>query len=170
MRKFQVTTILTVKENLLIYGVISSILKAVTTPVIREDIATFFIGLWKGVVGLYSLIEMLARNVAGLANYIEDLIASSIMYWIICVAIMAVLILAIFIGLGLVFFRRGRYVRENQWDMYTVIMFTVDIVVTLFLVEEIRRLIPVNLIVIQVGLFIAYSGIRAGIWHVRSAY
>ena len=154
----------------LIYGLISSILQAITTPIIAEDVISFFTGLWKGIVRLYSLIEMLARNVAGLANLIEDTTASGIGYWIICVAIMAVLILAIFIGVGLVFIRYGRYVRENQWDMYTVIVITVDIAVTLFLAEHIRALIPINLVVIQAVIFLLYSLIRARIRHVRSAY
>lgn len=154
----------------LIYGLISSILQAITTPVITEDIISFFTGLWKGIVGLYTLIVMLARNVAGLANYIDDPTASGIVYGIICVAIMAVLILAILIGLGLVFIRYGRYVRENQWDMYTVIVITVDIAVTLFLAEHIRAWIPVNMVVIQTGIFLVYSGIRAWIRHVRSVY
>ena len=154
----------------LIYGVISTILKAVTTPVIREDIVTFFIGLWNGIVGLYSLIEMLGRNVAGLANFIEDSAASGIVYWIICIVIIAVLILAILIGVGLVLFHYGRYVRENQWDRHTVTLITVDIAVTIFLAEEIRRLIPINLVVIQAGIFLVYSGVRARIHHVRNVY
>ena len=154
----------------LIYGVISSILQAITTPVIREDTIALFTGLWKGIVGLYSLIEMLGRNVAGLANLIEDPTASGIVYWIICVAIMAVLILAILIGLGLVIFLYGRYVRENQWDRHTVTLITVDIAVTLFLSEEIRRLIPINLIVVQVGIFLVYSLIRVWVRHSREAY
>lgn len=154
----------------LIYGVISSILQAVTTPVIREDSVTFFTGLWKGIVGLYSMIEMLARNVAGLANLIEDTTASGIVYWIICVAIMAVLILAILIGLGFVLFLYGGYVRENQWDRHTVIAIIVDIAVTLFLAEEIRAWIPINLFVIQAIIFLLYSLIRARIRHVRSVY
>lgn len=154
----------------LIYGLISSILQAITTPVIREDIVTFFTGLWKGIVGLYSIIEMLARNVAGLANLIEETTVSGIVYWIICVAIMSVLILAILIGLGLVLIRYGRYVRENQWDRHTVIAITADIAVTLFLAEEIRSLIPINLVVIQAGMFLVYSLIRAWIRHSRGVY
>ena len=156
--------------TVLIYGLISSILQAITTPIIAEDVISFFTGLWKGIVGLYTLIVMLARNVAGLANYIDDPTASGIVYGIICVAIMAVLILAILIGLGLVFIRYGRYVRENQWDMYTLIVITVDIAVTLFLAEHIRAWIPVNMVVIQTGIFLVYSGIRAWIRHVRSVY
>ena len=113
---------------------------------------------------------MLGRNVAGVANFIEDTTVSGIVYWIICVAIMAVLILAILIGLGFVLFLYGGYVRENQWDRHTVIAIIVDIAVTLFLAEEIRALISVNLIVIQAGIFLVYSGVRAWIQHARGVY
>lgn len=154
----------------LIYGLISSILKAVTTSVIREDIVTFFTGLWKSIVGLYSLIESLGRNVAGLAYLIENPTASGVVYWIVLIVVMAVLILAILIGVGLLLIRYGRYVRENQWDMYSVIVITVDIAITLFLAEHIRALIPINLVVIQVGMILFYSGIRAGIRHARGVY
>lgn len=154
----------------LIYGLISSILKAVTTSVIREDIVTFFTGLWKSIVGLYSLIESLGRNVAGLAYLIENPTASGVVYWIVLIVVMAVLILAILIGVGLLLIRYGRYVRENQWDMYSVIVITVDIAITLFLARHIRALIPINLVVIQVGMILFYSGIRAGIRHARGVY
>lgn len=154
----------------LIYGLLSSLLQAITTPVIGEDIVTFFIGLWNGIVGLYSLIESLGHNVAGLAYLIENPIASGLVYWILLIVVIVVLIGVILFGLGLVFIRYGRYVRENQWDMYTLIVITVDIAVTLFLAEHIRAWIPVNMVVIQTGIFLVYSGIRAWIRHVRSVY
>lgn len=144
----------------LIYGVISSILQLVTTPVIQEDIVAFFTGLWKCGVGLYGLIEKLGRNAAGLAYLIENLTASGIVYWIICVAIMVVLILAILFGSGFVIFLYGGYVRENQWDRHTMIAITTDIAITLFLAEEIRRLLPVNLVIIQISFFVVYSWFR----------
>ncbi len=144
----------------LIYGLISSILQAVTTPIIREDILTFFTGLWKGIVGLYSLIESLGRNVAGLAYLIENPTASSVVYWIVLIVVIVVLIGVILFGLGIVLFLYGGYVRENQWDRHTVIVITMDIAVTLFLAEEIRIWIPINLIVIQIILLLLYSGIR----------
>ena len=154
----------------LIYGVISSILQAITTPVIIEDIISFFTGLWKGIVGLYTLIEMLARNVSGLAYLIENPTASGVVYWIALIVVMVVLIGVVLFGLGFVLFLYGSYVRENQWDRHTVIAIIADIAVTLFLAEEIRTWIPINLIVIQVGIFLVYSLIRARIQRVRSAY
>lgn len=154
----------------LIYGLISSILQAVTTPVIQEDIVAFFIVIWKGIAGLYSLIEDLGRNVARLAYLIENPTASDIVYWILLIVVKVVLIGVTLFGLGLVLIRYGRYVRENQWDRHTVIAITADIAVTLFLAEHIRALISINLVVIQAVIFLLYSLIRARIRHVRSAY
>lgn len=147
----------------LIYGLISSILQAVTTPVIREDVISFFTGIWEGTVGLYSLIEVLGRNVAGLAYLIENPTASDVVYWIVLIVVMVILIGGILFGSGLVIFLFGRYVRENQWDRHTVIAITADIALTLFLAEEIRAGIPVNLVVIQILIFLGYSAIRAWI-------
>ena len=64
---------------------------------------------------------------------------------------MVVLILAILFGSGFVIFLYGGYVRENQWDRHTMIAITTDIAITLFLAEEIKRLLPVNLIIIQIS-------------------
>jgi len=147
----------------LIYGLISSILQAVTTPVIREDVISFFTGIWEGTVGLYSLIEVLGRNAAGLAYLINNPTASDVVYWIVLIVVMVILIGGILFGSGLVIFLFGRYVRENQWDRHTVIAITADIALTLFLAEEIRAWIPVNLVVIQILIFLGYSGIRAWI-------
>lgn len=154
----------------LIYGVISSILQAVTTPVIREDIVTFFTGLWKGIVGLYTLIEMLARNVAGLANYIEDPTASDIVYWILLIVVMVVLIGVILFGLMFVLFLYVGYVRKNQWDKHTVIAIISDIALTLFMAGFIREWIRINIYTIAIIGFFIYSGTRASIQHYNKRY
>lgn len=147
----------------LIYGLISSILQAITTPVIQADIVAFFIVIWKGIVGLYSLIEDLGRNAARVAYLIENPTASDIVYWILLIVVMVVLIGVTLFGLGFVLFLYGGYVRENQWDRHTVITITADIAVTFFLAKEIRMWIPINHIVIQILIFLGYSGIRAWI-------
>ena len=144
----------------LIYGLISSVLQAITTPIIRDDTVVFFTGLWKGIVGLYSLIESLGRNVADLAYLIENPTASSVVYWIVLIVVIVVLIGVILFGLGIVLFFYGGYVRENQWDRHTVIVITMDIAVTLFLAEEIKSMIPINLCVLQIIMYLLYSGIR----------
>lgn len=57
------------------------------------------------------------------------------------------------------------YIREHQWDMHTVMAVVIDLAVTMFLAGEIRSMVPVNLILIQMLLLLGYSGIRAWIQH-----
>lgn len=96
----------------------------------------------------------------GLAYFIDTPTASGIVYWIVLIVVMAVLIGGVLFGFGFVLFLYGGYVRENLWDRHTVIVITVDIAVTLFLVEEIRNILPLNLAALQIMIFIVYSLIR----------
>lgn len=50
----------------------------------------------------------------------------------------------------------------------TVIVVVADLAVTMFLAGEIRSVVPVNLILMQVLLFLGYSGARAWIHHSRA--
>ena len=161
-KKYKIMTVTYQVEfmTVLIYGLISSILQAITTPIIQEDIVTFFTGIWECIVGLYGLIENLGRNAAGLAYFIDTPTASGVVYWIVLIVVIVVLIGVILFGLGFVLFLYGSYVRENQWDRHTVIAITADIAVTLFLVEEIRNILPLNLAALQILIFIVYSLLR----------
>lgn len=154
----------------LIYGLISSILQAITTPIIKEDVIAFFAGLWNGIIGLYNLIEKLGHSAAGFAYLTENPTASGILYWTLHIIVMVVLIGVILFGLGFMLFLYGGYVRENQWDRHTVLVIIADVSITLFLAEEIKEWIPVNLFVIQMLLLLMYSVIRTWVQHSRNTY
>ena len=51
--------------------------------------------------------------------------------------------------------------REHQWDRNTIIAIVAILAVTMFLAGEIRRVVPVNLVLIQIAVFLIYSGMRA---------
>ncbi|MBR4946936.1 MAG: hypothetical protein IKZ29_00070 [Clostridiales bacterium] len=161
-RKYKTMTVTYQVEfmTVLIYGLISSILQAITTPVIQEDIVAFFTVLWKSFVGLYFLIERIGRDVAELAFIIENPSASGIVYWVLLIVVMVILIGVILFGFGFALFIYGGYVRENLWDRHTVIAITADIAITLFLAEEIRSILSLNLAALQILIFIVYSLIR----------
>ena len=72
---------------------------------------------------------------------------------------------AVVAGMVYVTYRYANYMKEHQWDRHTVIAIVADLAVTMFLAGEIRSVISVNLILIQLFLFLGYSGIRAWIQH-----
>jgi hypothetical protein len=54
-----------------------------------------------------------------------------------------------------------RYLKANQFDRYTVIAAITALAFTIFLANVIKGIAPIILFAIQIGLFLAYSGIRA---------
>ena len=54
-----------------------------------------------------------------------------------------------------------RYMKAKQFDRYTVIAALTALAFTVFLANVIKGIAPINLFAIQIGLFLAYSGVRA---------
>ena len=154
--------------SLVMFGLIASLSQVWKEPVIAEDTENFFSGLWSILVTGYELIEYAGRSIAGVAEAIDNPAASAVLYWVICILVIVAIIGAVGTGILFVSYRYAAYIREHQWDRHTVIAVVADLAVTMFLAGEIRRVVPVNLILMQVLLFLGYSGARAWIQHSRA--
>jgi hypothetical protein len=150
------------------FSLIATLSQVWKEPVITEDTANFFSGLWSILVTGYGLTEYAGRSIAGVAEAIDNPTASAVLYWIICILVIVTIIGAVGAGIVYVSYRYAAYIREHQWDRHTVIAAVADLAVTMFLAGEIRSVVPVNLILMQVLLFLEYSGARAWIHHSRA--
>ncbi len=73
--------------------------------------------------------------------------------WVICIIVIVTIIGAV----GAII----AYVIENQRDRHTVIAVVADLAVTMFHAGGIRSVIPVNLVLIHIEVFLIYLGMRA---------
>ncbi|MBQ6018065.1 MAG: hypothetical protein IJL19_09310 [Clostridiales bacterium] len=87
------------------------------------------------------------------------------MSWVIFVLVIVTIIGVVVAGIVYVIYRYATYMKEHQWDRHTVMSVVADLAVTMFLAGEIRSMVPVNLILMQILIFLGYSGIRAWIQH-----
>lgn len=147
--------------SLVIFSLIATISQIWKEPVIVEDTASFFSGLWNIVVTGYGLTEYAGRSIASVAEAINNPTASVLVYWVICVLVIVTIIGAVIAGIVYVSYKYATYIREHQWDRHTVIVIVADFAVTMFLAGEIRSVIPVNLVLVQIAVFLIYSGMRA---------
>ena len=147
--------------SLVIFSLIATISQVWKEPVIAEDTANFFSGLWNIIVTGYGLAEYAGRNIAAVAEAIDNPIISAIVYWVICILVIVAIIGAVGAGIVYVIYRYATYIREHQWDRHTVIAVVADLAVTMFLAGETRSVIPVNLVLVQIAVFLIYSGMRA---------
>ena len=156
--------------SLVIFSLIASLSQIWKELVIVEDVTGFFSGLWNILLTGYGLAKYAGRNIAGVAEAINNPTASAIVYWVICILVIVAIIGAVGAGIVYISYRYATYMREHQWDRHTVIAIVAILAVTMFLAGEIRRVVPMNLILMQILLFFGYSGVRAWIQSLYKKY
>ena len=153
---------------LLFYGVIVTALKAIATPEIIEDVINFFSFWWKALVDFVLNVIGFGHSVAKLSEYIPNPTVASIVFWMVLILIAGIAIGIVFLTILSVIIIYVRYLKENQFDRYTVIAAITALAFTVFLSGVIKGIAPVNLFALQIGLFLSYSGVRA--WIARKKY
>ena len=147
--------------SLVLFSLIATISQVWKEPVIVEDVTNFFSGLWNVIMTGYELAEHAGRSIASVTEAINNPTASAVVYWVICILVIVAIIGAVVAGIVYVTYRYVNYMKEHQWDRHTVIAVVTDLAVTMFLAGEIRSAIPVNLVLVQIAVFLIYSGMRA---------
>ena len=153
---------------ILFYGVIVTALKAIATPEIIEDVINFFSFWWKALVDFVLNVIGFGHSVAKLSEYIPNPTVASIVFWMVLILIAGIAIGIVFLTILSVIIIYVRYLKENQFDRYTVIAAITALAFTVFLSGVIKGIAPVNLFALQIGLFLSYSGVRA--WIARKKY
>lgn len=156
--------------SLVIFSLIATISQVWKEPIIVEDMSNFFSGLWNIIVTGYGLTEYAGRSIASVAEAIDNPTASAIVYWVICILVIVAIIGAVGAGIVYISYRYATYMREHQWDRHTVIVVVADLAVTMFLAGEIRSVIPVNIVMVQMAVFLIYSGMRALYEYKKESY
>ena len=156
--------------SLVMFSLIATISQIWKEPVIVEDTANFFSGMWNIFVTGYGLTEYAGRNIAIVAEAINNPTAATVLYWVVFILVIIAIIGAVGAGIVYVIYRYSTYIREHQCDRHTAIAVVADLAVTMFLSGEIRSVIPVNLVLVQIAVFLIYSGMRALFEYKRAGY
>ena len=141
---------------ILFYGVIVTALKAIATPEIIEDVINFFSFWWKVLVDFVLNVISFGHSVAKLSEYIPNPTVASIVFWMVLILIAGIAIGIVFLTILSVIIIYVRYLKENQFDRYTVIAAITALAFTVFLSGVIKGIAPVNLFALQIGLFLSY--------------
>ena len=146
---------------LLFYGVIVTALQVIATPKLIEG-AMQFIAYWvQALVDFDANVIGFGHKVANISSLIPNSTASSIVFWVLLILISVIVIGIVYLTIYSVIILYVRYLKANQFDRYTVIAAITALAFTIFLANVIKGIAPIILFVIQIGLFLAYSGVRA---------
>ncbi len=146
---------------ILFYSVIVTALQVIATPKIMEGAIQFITYWFQALVDFDANVIGFGHKVANISSLIPNSTASSIVFWVLLILISVIVIGIVYLTIYSVIILYVRYLKANQFDRYTVIAAITVLAFTIFLANAIKGIAPINLFAIQIGLFLAYSGVRA---------
>ena len=146
---------------MLFYGVIVTALQVIATPKLMEGAINFIAYWFQALVDFDTNVIGFGHKVANISSLIPDPTASGIVFWVLLILISVIVIGIVYLTIYSLIITYVRYLKANQFDRYTVIAAITALAFTVFLANVIKGIAPINLFAIQIGLFLAYSGVRA---------
>ena len=154
------------------YSAATTLFAAILSPAFLNDCITFFGTIEKGIVSLIQEFVTGADSFGQLSNGISSRIISGIVYWLIAGIVMGISFaitgfLIIWIG-----YQVGKIYRKYCWDILSIMMAIMSTAIVIYFGEWIKSVIPINLIVLLLLVYVVYIGIRCYVkdWREERGY
>lgn len=154
------------------YSIATTLFTAILSPVFLNDCITFFGTIGKGIINLFREFVTGADSFGQLSNGISNSIVSGIVYWLIAAIVMGILFIItgfLIIGIG---YQVGKIYRKYCWDIISIMVAIMSTAIVIYFGEWINSVIPINLIVLLLLVYVVYIGIRCYVkdWREERGY
>ena len=154
------------------YSIATTLFTAILSPVFLNDCITFFGTIGKGIINLFREFVTGADSFGQLSNGISNSIVSGIVYWLIAAIVMGILFIItgfLIIGIG---YQVGKIYRKSCWDIISIMVAIMSTAIVIYFGEWIKSVIPINLIVLLLLVYVVYIGIRCYVkdWREERGY
>ena len=152
-----------------LYALLVTVLSAAKSDVFAGDFLAFFTDMWKNICDYIGFSARAAEWLAGFSGGIGQEVTATIVYYLLYVVVVVVLMA---VPIVVFYFARKKFVAWYRVELADIIslweVFAV-LAVTIFLAEEIKGLLPLNLLLLNIVGHIAYCGIREYIKRCRQS-
>ena len=154
------------------YSIATTLFTAILSPVFLNDCITFFGTIGKGIINLFREFVTGADSFGQLSNGISNSIVSGIVYWLIAAIVMGILFIItglLIVGIG---YQVGKIYRKYCWDIISIMVAIMSTAIVIYFGEWIKSVIPINLIVLLLLVYVVYIGIRCYVkdWREERGY
>ena len=154
------------------YSIATTLFTAILSPVFLNDCINFFGTIGKGIINLFREFVTGADSFGQLSNGISNSIVSGIVYWLIAAIVMGILFIItgfLIIGIG---YQVGKIYRKYCWDIISIMVAIMSTAIVIYFGEWIKSVIPINLIVLLLLVYVVYIGIRCYVkdWREERGY
>lgn len=150
----------TVLVGFVAYSLLVTSFAAVKSKMFVNDVGTFFVEAWKVIKRFVMWLVGGAKWAAQVVEGIQNGALTDVLYWLIVV----VIVVGVIGGIGFGVYVGVRKIRkiylECCWDRVSVMVATISLAVAVYFGEEIRMVMPVNLVVMILIAHGVYIGVR----------
>ena len=154
------------------YSIATTLFTAILSPVFLNDCITFFGTIGKGIINLFREFVTGADSFGQLSSGIPNRILSGLMYWLIVAIVMGILFIItglLIVGIG---YQVGKIYRKYCWDIISIMVAIMSTAIVIYFGKWIKSVIPINLIVLLLLVYVVYIGIRCYVkdWREERGY
>lgn len=144
----------------LFYGALVTVITMCKTEAFVNDFISLMHYMGSGLKSAGDFVIMLGEIAAKAGNMIPQTVLAMIVHWALWGIFTALFIALICLEVFMVGCLYVEFLLRKQVDEISVFMGIVDLAFVIFLADEIKMLIPCNLIIVMLALFTAYTVIR----------
>jgi len=150
----------------LAYGVLVTVLTAIGSKAFVSDFKSFFIAIWEFIQWFADFALNGANWASQLGDMIPQPIVATIVHWLILILVLVLLCgglgaLVIFCGVKLF---TGYTEKLEFADNYSLLVFLVSLALSIFFADELRAVLPINLLLLNILVHAVFVFIR---WYVK---
>lgn len=147
-----------------LYAVLVTVLTAIRSETFVSDFKTFFEVIWSFILQCVGWLEIGANFVAQLGDKIPQEVVAKIVHWLLFLVVLigvgggAVVLLLIGIA------KLVSWYAEDYADDTSLGVALVSLALSIFFAEEIRAIVPINLLLLLIITHVLYVGVR---WYIK---
>lgn len=152
----------------LLYGILITVLKGVRTEIIRKNIVAASLWIWKLAASWWQIVMKMAQIISTVSINISNDVIRDVLHWILFGMVVVVMIAVPIGGIGYGCYKIGKIYYYELWDRISLAVVMVSVAVIVNYAEEIRWLMPVNVVVLAIIMQLVYVITRKGVDVVRN--
>ena len=143
------------------YAIVTTIFAAMRSEIFLDDITAFFDALWNGIRQSCEWIVGLAKALAQVGDRIPNEMLAIIVHWLLFIIVIIGAVGAVGVQTVIVEKKVAKVYQENCWDVISVGIAVISLVMAVYFGDWIKVLVKLNLVALLLLVQAVYVGIRA---------
>ena len=146
------------------YSVSTTLFQMIQSEIFISDCVVFFDTIVVFIQTIAGWIILTGKNVAQISNGISNPVIAGIIYWLIRIMVCGGCLVGAGILLAFIGIKIAGLYKKYCWDMITVMVILISMVIATYFWDWIKTVLPVNLLFLLLLVQVIYVGIR---WYVK---